>query len=196
MLILASQSPRRRELLEQIGLRDFLIHPAKGEETAPAGLSPERLVERLSRQKAAEVAAACPGDVVIAADTVVAAGGAVLGKPRTPEEAAEMLASLSGRTHTVYTGVTVRRDGEAVTEHEATSVRFRPLSRAEIAAYVATGEPMDKAGAYGIQGRGALLVEGIEGDYFNVVGLPLCRLAQILARFGAGPLAEKKELPT
>ncbi len=196
MLILASQSPRRRELLEQIGLRDFLIHPARGDETAPAGLSPAELVEYLSRQKAAEVAAACPGTVVIAADTVVAAGGAVLGKPRTPGEAAEMLAALSGRTHTVYTGVTVRRDGEAVTEHEATAVRFRPLSRAEIAAYVATGEPMDKAGAYGIQGRGALLVEGIEGDYFNVVGLPLCRLALILARFGAGPLAEKKEQPT
>lgn len=192
MLILASQSPRRRELLEQIGISDFAVRPAKGEETAPAGLSPAELVDFLSRQKAGEVSAACPGDIVVAADTVVVLDGRVLGKPKTPEEAAEMLTALSGRAHTVYTGVTVRRGGEAVTEHEATSVRFRPLSQAEIAAYVSTGEPMDKAGAYGIQGRGALLVEGISGDYFNVMGLPVCRLARILARFGAGPLAQVK----
>jgi len=189
MLILASQSPRRRALLEQIGITDFAVRPAKGEETAPDGLSPAELVEYLSRQKAGEVSAACPDDIIVAADTVVVLDGRVLGKPRTPEQAIEMLTALSGRAHTVYTGVTVRRGGEAVTEHEATSVRFRPLSRGEIAAYVATGEPMDKAGAYGIQGRGALLVEGISGDYFNVMGLPVCRLAQILARFGAGPLA-------
>ncbi len=192
MLILASQSPRRRALLEQIGISDFAVRPAKGEEAAPAGLSPAELVEYLSRQKAAEVSAACPGDIVAAADTVVVLDGRVLGKPKTSEQAIEMLTALSGRAHTVYTGVTVRRGGEAVTEHEATCVRFRPLSQAEIAAYVATGEPMDKAGAYGIQGRGAGLVEGITGDSFTVRGLPVCRLARILARFGAGPLAKVK----
>ncbi len=184
MLILASQSPRRQELLEQIGLHNFLIHPARGEERAPDGLSPAELVEYLSQQKAAEVSAVCPGDTVIAADTVVALDRQILGKPRTRAEAAEMLSSLSGREHTVYTGVTVRRDGEAVTEHEASLVRFRPLTRGEIDAYVSTGEPMDKAGAYGVQGVGALFVEGISGDYFNVVGLPLCRLGRMLSRFG------------
>jgi len=196
MLILASQSPRRRALLEQIGLRDFLIHPAKGEERAPDGLSPAELVEFLSRQKAAEAAAVCPGDIIIAADTVVALGGRILGKPRSRAEAVEMLASLSGREHTVYTGVTVRRDGEAVTEHEATAVRFRALSPEEIAAYAGSGEPMDKAGAYGIQGLGALLVEGISGDYYNVVGLPVCRLAKLLARFGVDLLAGEREHTT
>ena len=113
----------------------------------------------------------------------------LLDKPRDRRDAAEMLAALSGREHTVYTGVTVRRGGETVTEHEATAVRFRPLTRGEIEDYVSTGEPMDKAGAYGIQGYGCLLVEGITGDYFNVVGLPVCRLGRILARFGVDPLA-------
>ncbi len=195
MLILASQSPRRRALLEQIGLHDFLIRPAAGEERAPDGLSPAELVELLSRRKAAE-AAACPGDIIIAADTVVALGDRILGKPRSRAEAVEMLTSLSGREHTVYTGVTVRRDGEAVTEHEATAVRFRALSRPEIAAYADTGEPMDKAGAYGIQGLGALLVESISGDYYNVVGLPVCRLAKLLARFGVDLLVGEREHTT
>ena len=124
------------------------------------------------------------GRTVLAADTVVAVDGRVLGKPGDEAEAAEMLAALSGREHTVYTGVTVCRGGETVTEHEATAVRFRPLTGEEIAAYVATGEPMDKAGAYGIQGYGALLIQGISGDYYNVMGLPVCRLSGMLARFG------------
>ncbi len=189
-IILASQSPRRRELLGQMGITGFEIRPARGEELPHPELSPARLVEELSRQKAAEVSADTgPGDLVIAADTVVAADGRVLGKPGSPEEAAEMLSLLSGRSHVVYTGVTVVRDGEAVTEHEATSVHFRSLTQDEIAAYVATGEPMDKAGAYGIQGYGALLVEGIQGDYANVVGLPVCRLGRILSRFGVDALA-------
>ena len=188
-IILASQSPRRRELLEQIGLTGFEIRPARGEERADPSLPPDRLVEALSRQKAEEVSSAAdPGDLVIAADTVVAIGGHVLGKPGTPARAAEMLASLSGRTHTVYTGITVCRDGRFLTEHEATSVRFRSLSPADISAYVSTGEPLDKAGAYGIQGRGALLARGIDGDYFNVVGLPVCLLGQMLLRFGVDPL--------
>lgn len=189
-IILASQSPRRRELLGQMGISDFIIRPAQGAEVVDPALSPAELVEELSRQKALEVSAtAQAGDLIIAADTVVAVDGRVLGKPHSRDEAVEMLTALSGRSHTVYTGVTVRRDGEALTEHEATAVRFRPLTPAEIAAYAATGEPMDKAGSYGIQGYGALLVEGIEGDYFNVVGLPVCRLGQMLIRFGVDTLA-------
>lgn len=188
-VILASQSPRRRELLERMGFDDFLIRPARGEERMEPALAPALLVEELSRQKAREVAAGAePGDLVIAADTVVAVEGRVLGKPRDRAEARRMLELLSGRTHTVYTGVTVRRGEEEQTEHEATKVRFRPLTGEEIAAYIATGEPMDKAGAYGIQALGALLVEGIQGDYFNVVGLPVCRLGRMLARFGVDPL--------
>lgn len=189
-IILASQSPRRRELLGQMGISDFIIRPALGEEVIDPALTPAQLVEELSRQKALEVSAtAQAGDLIIAADTVVAVDGRVLGKPHSRDEAVEMLTALAGRSHTVYTGVTVCRDGDALTEHEATTVRFRPLTPAEIAAYVATGEPMDKAGSYGIQGYGALLVQGIEGDYFNVVGLPVCRLGRMLARFGVDALA-------
>ena len=182
-IILASQSPRRRELLERMGILNFEIIPARGEEIMDPALPPERLVEELSRQKAAEVAAgAAPEDLVIAA----------------PEDAVRTLAALSGREHTVYTGVTVRRGGEEATEHEATAVRFRSLTLEEIRTYVSTGEPMDKAGSYGIQGYGCLLVEGIRGDYFNVVGLPVCRLGRMLARFGVEPLAlaaEKEQTP-
>ena len=198
-IILASQSPRRRELLERMGILNFEIIPARGEEIMDPALPPERLVEELSRQKAAEVAAgAAPEDLVIAADTVVSVDGRVLGKPAAPEDAVRTLAALSGREHTVYTGVTVRRGGEAATEHEATAVRFRSLTLEEIRTYVSTGEPMDKAGSYGIQGYGCLLVEGIRGDYFNVVGLPVCRLGRMLARFGVEPLAlaaEKEQTP-
>ena len=178
-IILASQSPRRRELLERMGILNFEIIPARGEEIMdPAGAAPE--------------------DLVIAADTVVAVDGRVLGKPAAPEDAVRTLAALSGREHTVYTGVTVRRGGEEATEHEATAVRFRSLTLEEIRTYVSTGEPMDKAGSYGIQGYGCLLVEGIRGDYFNVVGLPVCRLGRMLARFGVEPLAlaaEKEQTP-
>ena len=193
-IILASQSPRRRELLGRMGIENFLVRPAQGEELFDPTLTPAQLVESLSRQKAEEISAgAGPEDLIIAADTVVSIDGRVLGKPRDPEDAAAMLAALSGREHTVYTGVTVRRGGETVTEHEATAVRFRLLTEGEIADYVATGEPMDKAGAYGIQDYGALLVEGISGDYFNVVGLPVCRLGRILTRFGVDPLARAAE---
>lgn len=195
-VILASQSPRRRQLLEQMGLTDFLVRPAKGEEIAGPGLTPDALVEALSRQKAREVAAgADPADLIIAADTVVAVDGRVLGKPHSTQQAREMLTALSGREHTVYTGVTVCRGDRVLTQHEATAVRFRPLTQEEISAYIATGEPMDKAGSYGIQGLGALLVEGITGDYFNVVGLPVCRLGWMLTQFGVNPLTwtEEKE---
>lgn len=193
-IILASQSPRRRQLLGQIGLDHFIVRPARGEEIMDPALSPAQLVEELSRQKAREVAGASdPGDLVIAADTVVAIDGRVLGKPHDREEACAMLSALSGREHTVYTGVSVCRDDRMLTQHEATQVRFRPLSPREIQAYVDSGEPMDKAGAYGVQELGALLVEGIRGDYFNVVGLPLCRLGQMLSQFGVELLAGKEE---
>ena len=188
-IVLASGSPRRRQLLEQIGLTGFRVLPSDVDESLPAGLGPGEAVERLSARKGAAVAAqARPGALVIAADTVVALDGAILGKPRDEGEAREMLSALSGRTHQVYTGVSLFHPGGRRTEHEVTAVTFRHLSQEEIAAYVATGEPMDKAGAYGIQGLGALLVERLEGDYFNVMGLPLCRLGEMLAQFGVRPL--------
>ena len=184
-VILASQSPRRRELLGRMGFTDFIVRPAVGEEVIDPDLSPDKLVEELSRQKCAEVRAASDSDaIVIAADTVVAIDGTVLGKPRSVQDAFAMLSRLSGRHHTVYTGVTVCRGEDVLTAHEATRVHFRPLSRAEIEAYISTGEPMDKAGSYGIQGYGSMLVEGISGDYFNVVGLPVCLLGRMLTHFG------------
>jgi len=188
-IILASQSPRRRELLERMGITKFDILPAQGEETADRTLPPHLLVEELARQKAMEVAAQVGGDdLVIAADTVVAIDGQVLGKPHSRDHAIAMLRELSGREHHVYTGFTLCCGTDVVTGHEDTAVRFRPLTDEEIAAYVDTGEPMDKAGAYGIQGRGCVLVEGIRGDYYNVVGLPVCRLAQALLPFGVNGL--------
>ena len=188
-IILASQSPRRRELLERMGISHFDVIPAKGEERADPNLTPEQLVEELSRQKAAEIAANQPDSLIISADTVVAVDGTVLGKPRDRDDAVRMLQTLSGREHTVYSGLTVCWQGRSVTQHEATAVRFRPLTLDDIHHYVSTGEPMDKAGSYGIQGYGCTLVEGISGDYYNVVGLPLCRLSQILSGFGVDPLA-------
>lgn len=187
-LILASRSPRRRELLGRMGLEFTVVTPQIDEDafTAP---DPAALVSLLSREKAMAVAGTCPEALVIAADTVVVLDGAVLGKPRDQAEAQEMLAALSGRSHAVYTGVTVCRGGRAVTGAERTEVTFRALTPEEIRRYVATGEPMDKAGAYGIQGLGSLLVEGIRGDYFNVVGLPVCRLGRMLADFGVDCLA-------
>ena len=188
-IILASQSPRRRELLERMGISEFEIIPAQGEENIVPGLTPAALVEALSRQKCLEVAAVHREALVIAADTVVAVEGRVLGKPRSKAEAEEMLSLLSGREHRVCTGLSLSQGGRLRTGHEATAVRFRPLTREEIRRYVSTGEPMDKAGAYGIQGYGCLLVEGIVGDYYNVMGLPVCRLGRMLAEFGADPLA-------
>ena len=184
-IVLASRSPRRRQLLEQMGLRDFRIVCSDADETASPGLTPPALVEALSARKAAAVQhAAAAGDLIIAADTVVALDGRVLGKPADGPDAFAMLSALSGRRHQVYTGLTVVCGAQRLTEHEVTAVTFRSLSSAEICAYIAAGEPMDKAGAYGIQGRGALFVEGIEGDYYNVMGLPVCRLGRILARLG------------
>lgn len=190
-IILASQSPRRRELLERMGISEFEVIPAKAEESAllTRTLTPDQLVEELSRRKCAEVSAAHPDALVIAADTMVAVNNRVLGKPHSEKDAARMLAALSGRLHMVYTGVTIAQGVKSITEHEMTFVRFCTLSQADIIRYIATGEPMDKAGAYGIQGYGSVLVEGISGDYYNVMGLPVCRVARLLARFGVNSLA-------
>jgi len=184
-IVLASASPRRRDILTMAGLRDFEIRPAGRTEILPPGIAPGAAVERLAGQKCAEVAARYDSEtVVIASDTVVAIDGMILGKPAGAAEAAEMLRRLSGRTHRVYSGLAVACRGETVVEHEETAVTFRALTDREIAAYVATGEPLDKAGAYGIQGKGGIFVEGISGDYYNVMGLPLCRLGLILRRLG------------
>lgn len=188
-IILASNSPRRRELLGQMGLKDFEVAAPNVDESVEGGLSPAGMVEELSLRKARAAAEkAGPSDLIIAADTVVALDGAVLGKPRDEADAFAMLSALSGREHCVYTGVTVLRGDRADTGHEETAVAFRELAPAEIRGYIATGEPMDKAGAYGIQGVGALLVRGIRGDYCNVVGLPVFRLGRMLAQFGVNLL--------
>lgn len=184
-IILASQSPRRKALLEQMGITDFRVIPAQGEEKMDHSLPKEQLAQELARQKAAQVAAQVePEDIVIGADTIVVLDGKVLGKPENQASAFRMLSSLSSRRHTVYTGVAVRQGERELTACEATSVRFCNLTEREILDYIATGEPMDKAGAYGIQGRGALLVDSIQGDFYNVVGLPICRLGRMLAGFG------------
>lgn len=184
-IILASQSPRRKELLCQMGLKGFKIISPDVDETVEENLSPDQLVEELSLRKARAVAEeADEDDLIIAADTVVALEGSVLGKPADEREAFGMLSALSGNRHRVYTGVTVLRGSRSITSHEETIVTFRDLDPEEIMNYIETGEPMDKAGAYGIQGLGALLVSGIEGDYFNVMGLPVFRLGRILSAFG------------
>lgn len=188
-LILASSSPRRRQLLDQMGIREFEVVSPDIDEVVDEKLPPSRIVEDLSIQKAAAVAETAPaGSIIIAADTVVCLEDAVLGKPADKLEAFRMLTALSGSRHQVYSGVTVRRDGEIRTQSEVTTVTFRELTEGEISDYIATGEPMDKAGAYGIQGYGALLIERVEGDYFNVMGLPVCRLGRMLADFGVHPM--------
>lgn len=188
-IVLASQSPRRRELLGKMGL-EFTTKAPEIDETALSGLPARQLVEALSREKALWVARQeDPEAIVIGSDTVVVRDGEILGKPASPAQAEEMLASLSGRSHEVCTGVTVCQRDRVVSQVEVTRVTFRHLTPQEIARYVRTGEPMDKAGAYGIQGLGALLVEGIQGDYSAVVGLPVCRLGRILLDFGVDCLA-------
>ena len=181
-LILASQSPRRRELLGLAGL-DFLVRVADIDETMDPGKAPFDEVARVSRMKAMAVSRD-QGDVVIAADTIVVCEGQVLGKPRDEEDAFRILSLLSGRSHEVMTGMTVLKDDEIITHTEVTKIHFRDLLPGEIRAYIASGEPMDKAGAYGIQGGAALFADQMEGDYYNVMGLPVCRLAMILRSLG------------
>ena len=188
-IVLASQSPRRKELLGRMGL-EFVTQASKIDESAFDGLEAWELVATLSREKAQWIARQLDGEtLVIGADTVVVRDGAALGKPKDVEDAVAMLLSLSGRDHQVCTGVTVCRGDRVLTQVEETQVTFRDLTEAEVRQYVSTGEPMDKAGAYGIQGLGGLLVEGIRGDYSNVVGLPVSRLGQMLKDFGVDCLA-------
>jgi septum formation protein len=177
-LILASQSPRRKELLGLFGI-PFTVRVADIDETMDPSLSPAEAVARISSKKAHAIAATAE-DVVIAADTIVVVEDRILGKPRTPQEAAQMLRLLSGRDHQVMTGVTVRFGQQEAVFTEITALHFRDLTDGEILRYVQTGEPMDKAGAYGIQGGAALFCEKISGDYYNVMGLPVCRLGQVL----------------
>ena len=184
-IVLASGSPRRRELLQRIGITDFDVRVPQTEENFPEGLSPSEVVEYISREKAASAAKLCTAEeIIITADTMVFLDQARLGKPRDEADALRMLTALQGRHHTVCTGITVRQGGRSLTESESTEVYFRPATEAELRGYIATGEPMDKAGAYGIQGMGALLVEKINGDFFNVMGLPVLRLSRMLSRFG------------
>ena len=184
-IVLASGSPRRQELLRRIGVTEFDIRVPDTEETYPAGLSPQETVAYISREKSDAAAALCtPEELIITADTMVVLDDARLGKPADEADALRMLTALQGRSHTVCTGVTVRRGNEILTESETTRVYFRPADQAELLSYIATGEPMDKAGAYGVQGKGALLVERLDGDFFNVMGLPVLRLSQMLLHFG------------
>lgn len=183
-IILASGSPRRRELLSGLGW-EFRVEPSRIKEKKIDGESPDRLVRRLATEKAEEVASRFPDNWVIGADTVVVIGDSVLGKPHSVDEAESMLRLLSGRMHSVFTGVAlISPEGRLSAEAEETHVFFRRLSLDEIAAYVACGESMDKAGAYAIQDKGTLLAEKVEGCYFNVVGLPLSLLSGMFAAMG------------
>ncbi len=180
-LILASASPRRRELLAHFGL-PFSVRSADVDETIRPELSPGQAAAELSAKKARATEAG-PDDLIIAADTLVCIDSRILGKPHDAAHAAQMLRLLSGREHRVITGVTVRQGSRLLTDTETTQVWFRDLTDSEIAAYIACGEPMDKAGAYGIQGRAAAFIPRICGDYFNVMGLPLCLLDRLLHSF-------------
>lgn len=182
-LVLASQSPRRRELLTLVGLAHE-VRPADIDERYLAGERPHDHAERLAREKAAVIARAEPDALVIGSDTIVVVDGDVLGKPSDVADAQRMLARLSGRAHIVITAVSVIWRGETRSAVEEVAVSFHPLTSAQIDAYIATDEPMDKAGAYGIQGYGATIVARVEGDYFAVMGLPLQRLVRLLAGLG------------
>lgn len=178
-IVLASGSPRRKELLLQVGI-DFDVVASDIDETCDIS-SPEKLVEELSKRKATAVSLLRPGEIVLGADTVVSYDGEILGKPKDENEAYDMLMMLSGRTHSVYTGVSIiDRNGKCVSFVECTKVTMFDNSPETIKAYISTKEPMDKAGAYGIQGKGAILVSNIEGDYNNVVGLPIARVYSYL----------------
>ncbi|MGA8503056.1 MAG: Maf family protein [Candidatus Sulfotelmatobacter sp.] len=188
MIVLASASPRRQELLRNAGIA-FTVQPADINETPLAGESPRDCPERLAREKALAVFQRRPGDCVLGADTIVVVDGAILGKPGDADDAVRMLRMLSGRTHAVITGVCVVGQGvdkaDALTASETTMVTFCELSDDEIRDYVATGEPMDKAGGYAIQGIASRWVPRIEGDYSNVVGLPVARVYRMLRTRGA-----------
>jgi septum formation protein len=182
-IILASGSPRRRQLLEMLRIPFRVIAPEVDEHVL-AGERPDAYVTRLSRLKAEAVAPRAPGEVILAADTTVVLDGEIFGKPESPADAVTMLLRLQGRTHEVMTAVAVARDGEIAQALDVSRVTFRPADRPTLEAYVATGEPLDKAGAYAIQGLGAPLIERVEGDFFGVMGLPIRLALDLLARFG------------
>jgi len=182
-IVLASGSPRRKQLLEMLRIPFRVVPPDVDERVLP-GEQPDAYVTRLSRAKAEAVVSRAPGDVILAADTTVVLDGAIFEKPTSPAHAVEMLSRLQRRTHEVMTSVAVARDGEVAQALDVSRVTFRPADRATLEAYVATGEPMDKAGAYAIQGLGAPLIERVEGDFFGVMGLPLRLALDLLARFG------------
>ena len=183
-IILASASPRRKELLEQIGLQ-FEVDPSHCEEVMESGMDPRELAKSLSFQKATEVAKRYDDAIIIGADTFIVAENKLMGKAHSEAEARGMLMVLNGKSHSVITGFTVINtlDGKVVSRAVETKVWFRNLAEQEIDSYVKTGEPIGKAGAYAIQGKGAVIVEGIMGDYSNVVGLPLTALLQTLEEF-------------
>ena len=191
MIVLASASPRRRELFGLIGY-SFEVRVSSADESIASGLSRKEAVEILAKRKAEAVFAERPDDIVIGADTIVVADDRILGKPVDEDDAKRMLRSLSGRKHWVYTGVNILSKERSESFVSATEVEFYPLSDEMISTYVSTREPMDKAGAYGIQGRGAVLVKGISGDYYTVVGLPVAELAHRLCGFGVQPLQSFK----
>ena len=182
-IVLASGSPRRRQLLEMLRMPFRVIVPDVDEHVLP-GEQPGHYVTRLSRAKAEAVVPKAPGDVILAAETTVVLGGEIFEKPESPADAVAMLTRLQGRTHEVMTAVAVARDGDVAQAFDVSCVTFRPADAATLAAYVATGEPLDKAGAYAIQGLGAPLIERVEGDFFGVMGLPLRLALDLLARFG------------
>lgn len=192
-VILASASPRRRELLALVGI-DHVVQPANIDEAYLAGETPRQHAERLAREKAARIDE--PGAVTIGSDTIVVVDGDVLGKPRDRAHAAKMLRRLSGRSHVVMTGVAVRFNGQTASGLEEVGVTFRELSDEDIERYIDTGEPMDKAGAYGIQGFGATIVDRVDGDYFAVMGLALNRLVRLCRDLGLdyafGPLTAER----
>ena len=183
MFILASKSPRRRELLSMLGL-EFEIKTAEIDETMDPALVPAEAVAQVCQRKAQAIGQQNPGRLIVAADTIVVVEGRILGKPRSEAQAREMLQLLSGRDHTVMTGFCLWRDGALECHVEQTHLHFRSLSDAEIDAYIATGSPMDKAGAYGIQDQAGCFVEALDGDYYNVMGLPLCALTKALRLWG------------
>ena len=184
-IVLASKSPRRHELLRRMGITDFSVVVPDVEETYPEGLAPQEIVAHIARLKSDAAAPLVgPEDILITADTMVFLENARLGKPRDEADALRMLTELAGNRHTVCTGVTVRQGGKMLTRAQSTQVWFREAATEELKHYIRSGESMDKAGAYGVQGLGALLVERIDGDFFNVMGLPVLLLSRMLAEFG------------
>lgn len=188
-IILASASPRRKELLQKIGLR-FVIEPGDGDEEIDSALEPHEFVRQISMKKALSVAARYKNAIIIAADTIGIIDHKILGKPHTTDEARKMLQTISGKTHVVITGFAVvdTATNKTISRTVDTQVFIRSLTGSEINAYVSTGEPLDKAGAYAIQGLGSVIVERIDGDYYNVMGLPLNALSQVLREFGINVL--------